>query len=120
MGNLKKAIKDNVLSDYSKYTLSQEKIGEVIEADADRNICTITYKNLEGILVVATDVPCKKLPLSGILKGFPKIGDFVEIQESGKDVRITGIIKKNTMAEVKQQNNDMHSGTNSFGGFLGM
>lgn len=120
MSNLKKVFRDNVIAPYSKYNLSQEKIGEVLEADADRNVCTVMYKNIDGILVTKSNIPCKKIPLRGILKGFPKVGEYVELQEVGNIIRITGVVDKKSIAESKQQTFDSYSGISDFSGYLGI
>lgn len=120
MSNFKKTLRDNVIAPYNKYSLSQEKVGEVIESYPERNMCTVMYKNIDGILVTRTNVVCKKSSLKGILKGFPKVGEWVELQEVGKIIRITGIAEKNMLAEAKQENTDIYSGASDFSGFLGI
>lgn len=120
MSNFKKNFRDNIVAPYTKYSLSQEKIGKVLEADSKRNLCTIMYKNIDGILVTKSNVPCKKSSLKGILKSFPKKGDYVELQEVGKIIRITGVVDKNTITEVEQELYDTNSGTSDIGGYLGI
>lgn len=119
MSNLKNVFKNNIIAPYNKYNLSQEKLGEVLSSDADRNVCTISYKNIDGVLTIKEDVPVKKSSLRGILGGFPKTGDFVEIQEVGKIIRITGIVDKNRLTAEKKENKDSHSGPSTFSGNLG-
>ena len=120
MSNLRKNFRDNIVAPYTKYNQSQEKIAEVLEADSKRNLCTIMYKNINGILVTKSNVPCKKSSLKGIIKSFPKKGDYVELQEVGNIVRITGIVDKNTITEVEQDLYDTYSSTTDVGGFLGI
>lgn len=120
MNNLKKAFRDNIVAPYTKYNLSNDNIGEVIEADADRNICTVTYKNIDGISVTKSNVPVKNLPIKGILKGFPKVGEYVELQETTAGVRITGIASKKQISESNEETSDVYSGIADFLGFLGL
>lgn len=119
MSSLKNVFRNNIIAPYSKYNLSQEKLGEVLSTDSDRNVCTISYKSVDGILIIKEDVPVKKSSLRGILGGFPKTGDFVEIQEVGKVVRIIGIVDKSRLTTKKEKNNDSHSGPSTFSGNLG-
>ena len=118
MSSFRKTLKDNVIAPYNKYSLSHEKIGEVLEADAKKNVCTIMYKNIEGILVTKSDVPCKKGSSKGFLKGFPKKGEYVELQEVGNIVRITGVVDKSNITEEQKTTTDIYSGMSDFGGFL--
>lgn len=120
MANLKKTFRDNIVAPYNKYSLSQEKLGEVLKADSNRNTCVISYKNIDGIMVIKEDVPVKKSSLRGILGGFPKKGDKVELQEVGKIIRVTGIVDQSRLTETKKANNDTHSGQSSFSGNLGI
>lgn len=119
MSNFKKKLKDNVITPYNKYSLSHEKIAEVLETNSDKHACTILYKNVDGIMVTKHDVPYKKTA-KGFYNGFPKAGDYVEITEAGNVVRITGVVDKNTIAQAKQQTTDIHSGLADYGGLLGM
>lgn len=119
MSSFKKKLKDNVITPYNKYSLSHEKIAEVLETNSGKNACTIVYKNVDGIMVTKHDVPCKKTA-RGIVNGFPKVGDFVEITEAGNIVRITGVVDKDTVAQAKQQTSDIYSGIVDYGGLLGM
>lgn len=119
MSNLKNIFKDNIVAPYNKYSISQEKLAEVLDTNEDRNVCTISYKNIDGILTIKEDVPVKKSSLRGILGGFPKTGDYVEIEEVGKVIRITGLVDKSRLTAEKSSNNDTHSGPATFSGNLG-
>lgn len=120
MSNIKQAIKNNIVAPYNKYSLSQEKLGKVLKPNSSKNTCIISYKNVDGITVIKEDVPVKKNSQRGILGGFPSEGDFVELQEVGKIIRITGIVDKSRIAEAKAANKDTHSGQSSFSGNLGI
>ena len=76
-------------------------------------------KNIDGIKVIASDVPVKSY-LSSAIGGFPKKGDFVEIQESGKSIRIISVVKKNQIIESEQTTGDIYSNGASFSGNLGI
>lgn len=119
MSSFKKGFRDNVVAPYNKYNLSQEKLGEIIDTNKNKKTCTVSYKNVDGIKVVAADVPVKSY-LSSMMGGFPKSGDFVELQETGKAVRIISIIEKNQIVESEQTTGDIYSNGSSYGGNLGV
>ncbi len=119
MSNFRKNFRDNVVAPYNKYNLSQEKLGEIIDTNKNKKTCTVSYKNVDGIKVIASDVPVKSY-LSATIGGFPKKGDFVEIQEVGKSVRIISVIEKNQIVEAEQTTGDIYSNGASFSGNLGI
>ena len=108
MSNFRKNFRDNVVAPYNKYSLSQEKLGEIIDTNKNKKTCT-----------VSSDVPVKSY-LSSAIGGFPKKGDFVEIQESGKSIRIISVVKKNQIIESEQTTGDIYSNGASFSGNLGI
>ena len=119
MSNFRKNFRDNVVVPYNKYNLSQEKLAEILDTDKKKKTCTISYRNVDGIKMITSDVPVKDY-LSSSIGGFPKAGDYVEIQEVGKSVRIISIIKKNQIVEAEQETGDKYSYGSSFGGYLGV
>lgn len=119
MSSFKKNFKDNVIAPYSKYNQSYNKIAEVIDTNSKKKTCTISYINLDGISLIREDIPYKKGFLRGFLGGFPKKGDYVEIQENNNAVKIIDIIDKNEI-EADNKTSDIYSGGNSFSGYLGM
>ena len=119
MSNFRKNFRDNVVAPYNKYSLSQEKLGEIIDTNKNKKTCTVSYKNIDGIKVITSDVPVKSY-LSSAIGGFPKQGDFVEIQESGKSIRIISVVKKNQIIESEQTTGDIYSNGASFSGNLGI
>ena len=90
MSSFKKKLKDNIITPYNKYSLSHEKVAEVLATNSDKNTCSVMYKNVDGVLVTKHDVPYKKTT-KGILHGFPKVGDYVEITEVGNIIRISDV-----------------------------
>lgn len=119
MSNFKKNFRDNVVAPYNKYNLSQEKLGEVLDTNKKKKTCTVSYKNVDGIKIISTDVPVKSY-LSSMAGGFPKKGDYVEIQEVGKSVRIISVIKKNTIMDNEKSTGDNYSNGSETGGYLGI
>lgn len=119
MSNFKKNLKDNVVAPYNKYNLSQEKLAEILDTDKKKKTCTISYRNVDGIKQIKSNVPVKDY-LSSAIGGFPKAGDYVEIQEVGRNVRIVSIIKKNQIVEAEQETGDKYSYGSSFSGYLGV
>ena len=119
MSNFKKNLKDNVVAPYNKYNLSQEKLAEILDTDKKKKTCTISYRNVDGIKQIKSNVPVKDY-LSSAIGGFPKAGDYVEIQEVGRNVRIVSIIKKNQIVEAEQETGDEYSYGSSFSGYLGV
>lgn len=117
MSGLRKTIKDSIISPYNKYNLSQEKLGEVIESDSKSNTCKITYKNVDGVKVIKENVPVKNQ--KGFFNGFPKVGDYVEVQEVGKSIRITGVVDKSQL-KTDTQTSDIQSNFIDFCGHLGI
>lgn len=120
MSNLKKVFRDNIVAPYNKYSLSQEKLGKVLKTNSSKNTCVVSYKNIDGITVIKEDVPVKKTSQKGILGGFPSVGDYVELKEVGKVIRITGIVDKNRITEANNANKDTHSGKTDYAGHLGI
>ena len=116
--NFKNNLKNNIIAPYNKYNLSQEKLAEVLDTDKKKKTCTISYRNIDGIKKVTPNVLVKDYLSSGI-GGFPKPGDYVEIQEVGKTVRIVSIVKK-SVVESEQVTGDKYSYGSSFGGYLGV
>ena len=49
MSNFRKNFRDNVVAPYNKYSLSQEKLGEIIDTNKNKKTCTVSYKNIDGI-----------------------------------------------------------------------
>lgn len=118
MSSFKKNLKNNVISPYNKYNLSQEKLGEVIEIDKNTKTCTVSYRNIDGIKVVQSNVPVKNE--KGLFKGFPKAGDIVELQEVGRSVRILSVVNDNYVTGDKQKTSEIYSGFSDFGGYVGV
>ena len=56
----------------------------------------------------------------GIFKGFPKKGDYVEIQEIGRTVRILSIVDKNLLSNGNTETDDLYSSFSNFGGYIGI
>lgn len=119
MSNFRKNFRDNVVAPYNKYNLSQEKLAEVIEVNKKKKTCTVSYRNIDGIKVISDNVPVKGY-LSSKAGGFPKKGDYVEIQEVGKTVRILSVIDKNLITGKDQKTGDTYSNSCDTGGFLGI
>ncbi len=119
MQSFKQKLKSNVLSPYNKNNLSYEKVGEILDTDTKKGTCTVMYKNNEGILMTKEDIPCKK-SARGIVNGFPKKGDKVEIKESGNTIRITGVIDDKEYTQKDSKTYDMVSSISDFGGYLGI
>lgn len=119
MSRLGKAIKNNILAPHDKYSISQEKVAEVINTDEERECCDIIYINVDGIPTTATGVPVKTG--AGLFAWFPKVGDKVEIREHNKRVTVTGeakdlsMVASDTTASLDYYSN-MLSGTT--GGYL--
>ena len=118
MSNFKKNLKDNVVAPYNKYNLSQEKLAEILDTDKKKKTCTVSYRNVDGIKKISTNVPVKDY-LSSAIGGFPKIGDYVEIQEVGKTIRIVSIIKKD-IVKSEQTTGDKYSNGSSYSGYHGI
>lgn len=118
MSNFKNSLKNNVISPYNKYNLTQEKLGEVIGTDKKTKTCTVSYRNVDGIKVVKKNVPVKNE--KGLFKGFPKKGDYVELQEVGKSVRILSVVDKNTITNSNTKTDDVYSSYSDFGGYIGI
>lgn len=116
--NFKNNFKSNVISPYNKYNLSQEKLGEVIESNKDKKTCTVSYRNVDGVKVVKNNVPVKNE--KGIFKGFPKKGDYVELQEVGRTVRILSVVDKNMLSSGDPETDDIYSSYSNFGGYIGI
>ena len=116
--NFKNNFKNNVISPYNKYNLTQEKLGEDIETNKETKTCTVSYRNVDGIKVVKNNVPVKNE--KGIFKGFPKKGDYVEIQEIGRTVRILSIVDKNLLSNGNTETDDLYSSFSNFGGYIGI
>ena len=120
MSKLGKVIKSNIMTPHDKYFASQEKIGEVINTDEERECCDIIYINVDGVPMSVFGVPVKTLG-SGIISWFPKVGDKVELKEYGKKLTVTGEAKDlKLMADDTTVNLDFFSNTLSgtTGGFL--
>lgn len=120
MSGFKKNFRDNVIAPYNKYSQSYYKLAEVLESDSKRNTCTISYVNLDGISVISENVPYKKGFLRGFLGGFPKKGDYVEIQELNRSVKILDVIDINKITNSDNPTTDIYSGGSSFSGNLGI
>lgn len=119
MSNFKKNLKDNIISPYNKYNLSQEKLGEVLSVNKKKKTCTVSYRNIDGIKVITDNVPVKSY-LAYKAGGFPKKGDYVEIQEVGKTIRITNVLDKNLATGENQKTEDEYSYSCDIGGYLGI
>lgn len=119
MSNFRKNFRDNVVAPYNKYNLSQEKLAEVLDVNKKKKTCTVTYRNIDGIKIVADNVPVKGY-LSSKAGSFPKKGDYVEIQEVGKTVRILSVIDKNLLTGEDQSTGDTYSNSTDIGGYLGI
>ncbi|MGL5507546.1 MAG: hypothetical protein ACRDB0_06565 [Paraclostridium sp.] len=119
MSRLGKAIKNNIVAPHDKYSITQEKVAEVLDADERLECCDILYINVDGIPTTATKVPVKTG--NGLFAWFPKAGDKVEIREQGKRVIIVGeskehkAVAEDTSAELDYYSN-LLSGTT--GGYL--
>ncbi|MGL4877946.1 hypothetical protein [Paraclostridium dentum] len=118
MSNFKKTLKDNVVAPYNKYNLSQEKLGEVISTNEKRNTCSVTYRNVDGIKVVKDNVPVKNS--KGLFNGFPKVGDYVELQEVGRTVRILSVVDQSLIGNSNTETNDIYSNSSDACGYLGI
>lgn len=118
MSKFKKSLKDNIIAPYNKYNLSQEKLGEILDTDKKKKTCTVSYRNVDGIKKVTPNVPVKDY-LSSAIGGFPKPGDYVEIQEVGKSIRIVSIVKKD-IVEAEQTTGDKYSNGSSYLGYMGI
>lgn len=118
MSNFKNNLKNNVISPYNKYNLSQGKLGEVINVNKDKKTCTVSYKNVDGVRTVKSDVPVKNE--KGFFKGFPKKGDYVELEEVNKTVRILSVVDKNTVNDSNTKTGDIFPSMSDFGGFIGI
>lgn len=115
----KNKLKDGVIAPYNKYNLSQEKLGQVISINKDKRTCTVTYRNVDGIRLVKDDVPVRDYSPSSA-GNFPKEGDYVEIQEVGKTVRILSVVPKDLTVDSQKETGDDFSNGASFGGFIGI
>lgn len=120
MGRLGDVIKNNILTTHDKYSITQEKIGEVLSVEEERECCDVLYINVDGVPVVATGVPVKTNG-TGLFAWFPKVGDKVEIKETNKKVTVIGeaknskILAEDTTSELDYYSN-LLSGTT--GGYL--
>lgn len=118
MSNFKNNLKHNVISPYNKYNLTQEKLGEVIDTNKDTKTCTVSYRNVDGVKVVKDNVPVKNE--KGLFKGFPKKGDYVELQEIGRTVRILSVVDKNSLSGGDPATDDVYSSYSDYGGYIGI
>lgn len=118
MSNFKNNLKNNVISPYNKYNLSQEKLGEVIDINKKTKTCKVTYRNVDGIKIVKDNVPVKNE--KGLFKGFPKKGDKVELQEVGRSVRILSVVDDNLISSNEAKIDDVYSSYSDFGGYIGI
>lgn len=118
MSNFRKNLKDNIVAPYNKYNLSQEKLAEILDTDKKKKTCTVSYRNVDGIKKITSNVPVKDY-LSSAIGGFPKPGDYVEIQEVGQTIRIVSIVKKDII-EAEQVTGDKYSNGSSYNGYLGV
>ena len=117
--SFKNKLKDGVIAPYNKYNLSQEKLGQVISADKDKNTCTVTYKNVDGIKMVRDNVPVKGY-LTAVAGNFPKKGDYVELQEVGKNISIRNVIDKDLLVDGEKETGDIYSSGASYAGYIGI
>lgn len=99
-GELKKAIKSNIVSKSTKYNNDQEKIGKVIGVNKDAQTCTINVITRDGISEVMYNVRVI-LDHKGIIPWFPECGDFVRLTEQNKRFVITGKVDLTSINEAK-------------------
>lgn len=118
MSSFKNNLKNNVISPYNKYNLSQEKLGEVIEVNKDTKTCTVAYRNIDGVRVIKNNVPVKNE--KGLFKGFPKKGDYVELQEVGRSVRILSVVGDNYVSSDDASTDDVYSSYVDYCGYIGI
>lgn len=118
MSNFKQAIKNNVLSQNNKYSLDQEKIAEVLQSDSRSNTCTLFYKNSDGTGVTRDNVLLNTNQFN-INVGFPKKGDYLEIREVGKSIRIVGRLDSKHATSI-QDTTDSYSKGTDISGYLGI
>ena len=88
-GLLKRTIKDNIITNSTKYKNAQEKIGEVISVNSEVGTCTVNLISRDGLNEIAYDVEIQ-YDSKGEIPWEPKQGDFVRIQEQYKGLRIVG------------------------------
>lgn len=119
MSSFKKNFRDSIVAPYIKYNQTQKNVGEVLQADKKRKTCTISYTNISGISIVEKNVPYKKGLLRGFLGGFPKEGDYVELEEDNKLIRIINVIDKEDITESNTTEDTQSSGS-SYSGYLGV
>lgn len=119
-GALGKAIKANILTGTIKYKNNQEKIGEVLAINKDANTCTVNVITRDGIQEVMYNVRVN-FNDDGFIPWFPKVGDYVKINEQSKRFSITGKIDLSSMNETKLKlYNDIYPDvTGGGGGFVG-
>ena len=96
-GLLKRTIKDNIITNSTKYKNSQEKIGEVISVNSEIGTCTVNLVSRDGLNEIAYDVEIQQNE-KGEINWEPKPGDFVRLQEQYKGLRIVGLIDLNKLA----------------------
>lgn len=119
-GMLSKAIKANILTGTIKYKNNQEKIGEVLAINKDANTCTVNVITRDGIQEVIYNVRVN-FNDDGFIPWFPKVGDFVKVNEQSKRFSITGKIDLSLMNETKVKlYSDVYPDvTGGGGGFVG-
>ena len=96
-GLLKRTIRDNIITNSTKYKNSQEKIGEVISVNSEIGTCTVNLVSRDGLNEIAYDVEIQQNE-KGEISWEPKPGDFVRLQEQYKGLRIVGLIDLNKLA----------------------
>ena len=115
-GELKKAIKSNIISKSTKYNNNQEKIGKVIGVNKDTNTCTVNVITRDGISEVMYNVRII-MEKKGIIPWTPNNGDYVRLIEQNKRFVITGTVDLTSINEAQTTLYDDVYPDNTGGGF---
>lgn len=95
-GLLKQTIKNNIITNSTKYKNGQEKIGEIINVNSEVGTCTVNLISRDGLNEVAYDVKIA-YDSNGEIPWEPKVGDHVRIQEQFKRLTVIGKIDLNLL-----------------------
>jgi hypothetical protein len=117
-GLIKKTIKDNIITQSTKFKNDQEKIGEVISINKDDSTCVVSVVTRDGLPSIIKNVRVQ-INNEGLIPWFPKTGDYVRVSEQYRRYTIIGKIDISTYSDANVLNYyDIYSDdTGSGGGF---
>jgi hypothetical protein len=95
-GMLKTTIKNNIITNSTKYKNGQEKIGEIINVNSEVGTCTVNLISRDGLNELAHDVSIL-YDSKGEIPWEPKQGDYVRIEEQFKRLVIVGKVDLNLL-----------------------